>query len=62
MKIGKSAKKTTAVMKQLSLCVVVRLTNTKPMAAQAGADRTEMYEGCRRRLKEICKVNKEFCM
>lgn len=49
-------------MKQLSLCVVVRLTNTKPMAAQAGADRTEMYEGCRRRLKEICKVNKEFCM
>lgn len=49
-------------MKQLSLCVVVKLTNVKPMAAQAGADGIELSEGCRRGFKEICKVNKKFCM
>lgn len=49
-------------MKQLSLCVMVRLTNTKTMAAQVGANRIEMYEGCSRSFAEICKVNKEFCI
>lgn len=42
-------------MKQLSLCVVVKLTNVKPMVAQVGADELSCMKDAGEDLRKFVK-------